>query len=93
MLQSVDKTYNSLDHDLTLRLAKFNQDANNLEVTDTTTLNDIFTYIAFAFTLINFIALLVLCGRLRQLSSVPRHTPPISVAIPLSSHTDTSTFD
>ena len=30
MLQSVDKTYNSLDYDLTLHLAKFNHDVNNL---------------------------------------------------------------
>ena len=92
-LQSLDQTYSSLDRDLTLRLAKFNRDVDNLEVTDTTTLNDIFTYIAFSFTVLNFIALLILFGRLRQLSPVPRHTPPISVAIPLSSHTDTSTFD
>ena len=55
MLQSVDKTYNSLDHDLTLRLAKFNHNVNNLEVTDSTALNDIFTYIAFSFTELNFI--------------------------------------
>ena len=92
-LQSLDKTYNSLDRDLTLCLAKFNHDVNNLEVTDTTTLNDIFTYIAFAFTVLNFIALLVLCGRLRQLSSAPRDRPQVSVAIPLSSQTHTSTFD
>ena len=44
-------------HDLTLRLAKLNHDVNNLEVTDTTTLHDIFTYIAFAFPVLNFIAL------------------------------------
>ena len=56
MLQSVDKTYNSFDHDFTLCLAKFNH--NNLEVTDTTALNDNFTYIAFPFTALNLIALL-----------------------------------
>ena len=92
-LQSLDQTYNSLDRDLTLRLAKFNQDVNNLEVANSTTLNDIFTYTAFAFTVLNFIALLILFGRLRQLSSAPRHTPQVSVAIPLSSHTDASTLD
>lgn len=92
-LQSLDRTYNSLDRDLTLRLAKFNHDVDNLEVTNTTTLNDIFTYTAFAFTVLNFIALLVLFGRLRQLSSAPQHNPQVSVAIPLSAHTDTSTGD
>ena len=37
-LKSLDQTYNSLDRDLTLRLAKFSHDVNNLEVTNTTTL-------------------------------------------------------
>lgn len=66
-LQSLDQTYNSLDRDFTLRLAKFK--------------------------IQNFIALIVLFGRLRQLSSAPRQNPQVSVAIPLSTHTDTSTFD
>ena len=79
-LQSLDQTYNSLDRD-------------SLEVTDTTTLNDIFTYIAFAFTVLNLIALFVLFGRLRQLSPAPKQNPQVSVAVRLSAHTDTSTLD
>ena len=74
-LQSLDQTYNSLDRDLTLRLAKFNHDFDGLVVTNTTTLNDIFTCIAFAFTVLNLIAILVLFGRLHQLSSAPRQNP------------------
>jgi len=59
----LDQTYDSLDRDLTLRQAQFNLNVHNLDVSSTTTVNNIFTYTTFAFTVLNFIALLALFGR------------------------------
>jgi len=92
-LQSLDRTYNSLDRDLTLRLDKFNNDVDNLNVDTATSMTDVFTYLSFALTLWNLLPFFFLFRRFGvvYLSYQNRHPAPVS--IPLATHTDTSTLD
>jgi len=92
-LQSLDRTYNSLDRDLTLRLDKVNHDVDNLNVDTATSMNDVFPYLSFALTLLNLLPFFFLFRRFRvvYLSYQNRHPAPVS--IPLATHTDTSTLD
>lgn len=92
-LQSLDDTYDTLDRDLTLRLAKFNHDVDNLDTTSPTNINDILTYLSFAFTILNFLGVLFLFGRFRQLYIPYYHRPQDPLPIPLSTQTDPPTLN
>ena len=72
----LDHTYNLLDHSLTLRLTKLREDISHLQTASTTTVNDIFTYLTFALTILNCFVLLIFVRRLRQ----PLQIPTISLS-------------
>jgi len=87
-LVSLDHTYNTLDHELTSRLNKFNTDIDRLKDTTTTTTNDIFTYLTFALSLLNLVTLCIAFGRIR------RTRPPLHIhSLPLSTQAECSTGD
>ena len=83
-LVSLDHTYNLLDHSLTQRLTKLRKDISHLQTASTTTMNDIFTYLTFALTILNCFVLLIFVRRLRP----PLQLPTISL-----STRDTTTDD
>ena len=80
-LVSLDNTYDIFDHTLTQRITKLKVDINRLQPTSTTSVNDVFTYLAFTFTLINFFDVLILFRRTHQ-PRQPVQIPPI----PLLTH-------
>ena len=69
-IQSLDRTYDSLDRDLTLRLAKFNHDVDQLSVTNDAGMADIFAYLSLALCVLNFLGLGYLLYRFRRFSVV-----------------------
>ena len=75
-LISLDHTYNLLDHSLTQRLTKLREDISHLETASTTTVNDIFTYLTFALTILNCFVLLTFVRPLRH----PLQLPTISLS-------------
>ena len=75
-LISLDHTYNLLDHSLTQRLTKLREDICHLETASATTVNDIFTYLTFALTILNCFVLLTFVHRLQQ----PLQLPTISLS-------------
>ena len=75
-LISLDHTYNLLNHSLTQRLTKLREDISHLQTASTTTVNDIFTYLTFALTILNCFVLLIFVRRLRQ----PLQLPTISLS-------------
>lgn len=78
-LVSLDHTYNIIDKDLTRRFQKFNSDIGSLNVTTTTTTNNIFTYLTFVLTALNLFAFLFLFNKRRHNPQV-RFTRPSSVS-------------
>ena len=72
----LDHNYNLLDQSLTLRLTKLREDISHLQTASTTTVNDIFTYLTFALTILNCFVLLIFVRRLRQ----PLQIPTISLS-------------
>ena len=70
-LISLNHTYNLLYHSLTQRLTKLRADISHLQTASTTTMNDIFTYLTFALTILNCYVLLIFVCRLWQPLQLP----------------------
>ena len=92
-LQSLDRTYDVLDRDLTLRLAKFNDDVNKLSVSNDAGVGNIIAYLALALCLVNLLGFGYFLFRLRRFSVILRYNQQVPLAMPSSTHTDTSTLD
>ena len=87
-LQSLDTTYDTLDQDLTRRLQKVRQDIKDIHEVPHLGLFTMLVYLCLAFTICNFIVLVVFCRILfkRTSNSAPPIPPPHPVeAIPLTS--------
>ena len=87
-LQSLDTTYDTLDQDLTRRLQKVRQDIKDIHEVSHLGLFTVLVYLCLAFTICNFIVLVVFCRILfkRPSNSAPSIPPPHPVeAIPLTS--------
>ena len=74
-LDALDATFYSLDQNVGEDITKLNSDVNLIQETYVTSINDVFTYVAFGLNLVNSFALLsAICrSRCYQFSSVARH--------------------
>ena len=87
-LQSLDATYNTLEQDFTRRLQKVRQDINDIHEVPHLGLFTVLVYLCLAFTICNFIVLVVFYCILfkRPSGSAPPTSPACPVeAIPLTS--------
>ena len=76
---SLDNTYDLVDRTVIQRLTKLKDDINQLQPTVSPTVNDIFTYLTFALTIMNFLAFLFLFGRIRR-AHHPLQLPTVSLS-------------
>ena len=82
-----------MDRDLTLRLAKFNHDVDQLSVPNDAGMADIFAYLSLALCVLNLVGLGYLLYRFRRFPVVLNYNQQVPLTVPLSTHADTSTLD